>query len=78
MHNHKDHKELLSPLKPLCNNTKLWDGFVEYLDYYINMNQKIMEQTSDEDLWRKAQGAIAVLRKLQTLRDEVNVKEVNT
>ncbi len=37
-----------------------------------------MEQTSDEALWRKAQGAIAMLRKLQALRDEANVKEVNT
>ena len=37
-----------------------------------------MEQASDAELWRKAQGAIAVLRKLQMLRDEVNVKEVNT
>jgi hypothetical protein len=75
MHNHKAH---LNRLKALCNNAKLWDAFVGYLDEHVNNQNKIMEQTSDEKLWRKAQGAIAMLRKLQALRDEANVKEVNT
>ena len=75
MHNHKAH---LNHLKALCNNAKLWDAFVGYLDEHIDNQNKIMEQTADEALWRKAQGAIAILRRLQSLRDEVNVKEVNT
>ena len=36
-----------------------------------------MEQTDNQDLWRKSQGSLAILRKLQSLRDEVNVKDIS-
>jgi hypothetical protein len=36
-----------------------------------------MEQTDNQDLWRKSQGSLAILRKLQSLREEVNVKEIS-
>lgn len=35
-----------------------------------------MEQTDNQDLWKRSQGSLAILRKLQSLRDEVNVKEI--
>ena len=73
MHNHKD---LLNHLKPLCNNPKLWDAFVEYIEYHIENHTRIMEQTDNQDLWKRSQGSLAILRKLQSLRDEVNVKEI--
>jgi len=71
-----NHKELLNHLKPLCNNTKLWSAFVEYLEYHIENHNKIMEQTDNQDLWKRSQGSLAILRKLQSLRDEVNVREI--
>ena len=73
MHNHK---ELLNHLKPLCNNPKLWDAFVEYLEYHIKNNIRVMEQTDNQDFWRKAQGSLSILNKLKTLRDEVNAKSL--
>tara|TARA_R100000388_G_C7240278_1_gene160788 strand:+ start:140 stop:253 length:114 start_codon:yes stop_codon:yes gene_type:complete len=36
------------------------------------LHQAILEQTSDVTLLHRQQGAIAVLRKLKMLRDEVN------
>lgn len=77
MHNHKELKVLLNNLKPLCNNTKLWDAFVEYLDYHIENHNRIMEQTDNQDLWKRSQGSLAILRKLHSLREEVNVKEIS-
>ncbi len=36
-----------------------------------------MEQTDNPDLWKRSQGSLAILRKLQSLRDEVNVKDIS-
>lgn len=35
-----------------------------------------MEQTDNQDFWRKAQGSLSILNKLKTLRDEVNAKSL--
>ena len=72
-----NHKELLNHLKPLCNNPKLWDAFVEYLEYHIENHTRIIEQTDNQDLWKRSQGSLAILRKLHSLREEVNVKEIS-
>jgi len=42
------------------------------LDLVIEQHQKVMEQADDAVLMHRQQGAIAVLRKLKYLRDEVN------
>ncbi len=36
-----------------------------------------MEQTDNQDLWKRSQGSLAILRKLHSLREEVNVKEIS-
>jgi len=43
-----------------------------YIDIVIEQHQKVLEQTDDAILVHRQQGAIAVLRKLKYLRDEVN------
>ena len=72
-----NHKVLLNHLKPLCNNPKLWDAFLKYLDYHIESHSRAIEQTDNSDLWKRSQGALSILRKMQTLREEVNVKEIS-
>ena len=61
-------------LKQLVNNKELWDNFVEYLDHTIGQQHKAMEQADDNIMLHRAQGAIATLRRLKYLRDEMNGK----
>jgi hypothetical protein len=70
MHNNKD--QLLSRLKPWVNNNRQWEAFSSYIDAVIEMQQKALEQADDNIMMYRSQGAIAALRKLKTLRDEVN------
>lgn len=50
-----------------------WDAFQELLDAEIASKHKDLEQASDMREIGKAQGAIAALRRLKYLKDEVNV-----
>ena len=68
MHN----QQILSKLKPWVNNNRQWQAFSDYVDAVIEMQQKALEQADDNVMMYRSQGAIAVLRKLKTLRDEVN------
>ena len=70
MHNNKD--QLLSRLKPWVGNNRQWEAFSNYIDAVIEMQQKALEQADDNVMMYRSQGAIAALRKLKTLRDEVN------
>jgi hypothetical protein len=54
------------------NNNRQWEAFSDYIDIVIEQHQKVLEQTDDAILVHRQQGAIAVLRKLKYLRDEVN------
>ena len=54
------------------NNNHQWEAFSDYIDIVIEQHQKVLEQTDDSILVHRQQGAIAVLRKLKYLRDEVN------
>jgi len=65
-------KQTLSNLKTLVNHPKQWEAFSSYIDLTIEQHQKVLEQTDDAVLVHRQQGAIAVLRKLKYLRDEVN------
>ncbi len=53
-------------------NNRQWEAFNNYLDVVIDMQQKALEQADDNVMMYRSQGAIAALRKLKTLRDEIN------
>ncbi len=59
-------------LTDLVNKKNKWDAFNAVLDNYISFHQKTLEQSADEKELYKAQGAIAALRKLKYLKEEVN------
>ena len=59
-------------LSDLVNRKMKWDAFNYVLDNYITFHQKTLEQSADEKELYKAQGAIAALRKLKYLKEEVN------
>lgn len=59
-------------LKPFVNNKELYEDFLEYLDGMIEAKRKTLEQTTDLVTIHQAQGAIAALRKLKTLKEQVN------
>jgi len=65
-------QQILSRLKPLVGNNRQWEAFNNYLDVVIDMQQKALEQADDNVMMYRSQGAIAALRKLKTLRDEIN------
>jgi len=59
-----NHKELLSKLKPLVNSKNQWVDFSNYIDYVIEQQHKILEQSSDSIIIYQAQGAISTLRRI--------------
>ena len=65
-------KETLSKLKPWVGNNRQWQAFNSYLDAVIDMQHRALEQADDNVMMYRSQGAIAALRKLKTLRDEIN------
>jgi hypothetical protein len=67
-----NNQQILSKLKPWVNNNRQWEAFSSYIDAVIEMQQKALEQADDNVMMYRSQGAIATLRKLKTLRDEVN------
>jgi len=64
-------------LKKLVNDKPLWDNFVEYVDHIIDQQHRAMEQAEDSIMLYRAQGAIATLRRLKYLRDEMNSERDN-
>jgi len=62
-------KQILSNLKPLVNHQLQLNS---YLDAVIEQHHKAIEQTDDTVTVYRTQGAIAALRRLKYLRDEVN------
>ena len=67
-----DNREILSKLKPLVSNSRQWDHFSNYLDVLIEQQHRTLEQGDNTILMHRAQGAIAVLRSIKTLRDVIN------
>lgn len=68
-------KKWLSALKPLAHNNNQWVAFEEMLSFYIELSVKQLEQAEDPVHLYRAQGAIASLKKLKLLRDELNAQE---
>ena len=67
-------RPFLSKLKGFVSNNNQWQGFVEALDYEIEMQRKQLEQSKDPIEIYQAQGAIFALRKLKFLRDQANAE----
>lgn len=65
-------KAFLPKLKGMLNSPHTWDAFVEKLDYDIEQQQRKLEQATELHEMFKAQGAIAALRQLKYLKDEIN------
>ena len=70
----KPPRPFLSKLKGFVSNNNQWQGFVEALDYEIEMQRKQLEQSKDPIEIYQAQGAIFALRKLKFLRDQANAE----
>lgn len=68
-------KPYLNKLKPLVNNNLQWNAFEEMLEFYVEQHRRKLEQAVDLNDMFKAQGAIAALRSLKYLKDEVNANE---
>jgi hypothetical protein len=56
----------------MVSNNHQWDHFNKYLDALIDQQHRTLEQGDNTVLMHRAQGAIAVLRSIKTLRDAVN------
>ncbi len=64
-------KDYLPKLKVLVSSQASWDAFTDMLDAHVELMRRKMEQTDVvTDLYR-AQGAIAALRQLKYLKDEI-------
>jgi NAD(P)H-dependent flavin oxidoreductase YrpB (nitropropane dioxygenase family) len=72
MGNNQEFRQVVSHLKTLVNNPQQWDHFNNYLDLLIQQQQRTLEQGDNTILMHRAQGAIAVLRSMKTLRDVIN------
>ena len=53
-------------------NNHQWEAFNSYLDSMIEQHHTVLEQSIDVVSLHRQQGAIAVLRRLKQLRDEIN------
>lgn len=62
----------MSSLKPLVNNKELYEAFLKYVDDLIHLQHKQMEQATESVIFYRAQGAVTTLRKLKTLREQIN------
>jgi hypothetical protein len=59
-------------LKSFVNNKQEWDSFLEYIEVAISKVHRRLEQsTTMEEIFR-AQGEINALKRLKSMRDEVN------
>jgi hypothetical protein len=56
----------------MVNNNSHWETFNKYIDAVILQQYKILEQSDNTTIINRSQGAIAALRRLKILRDEVN------
>ena len=55
----------------MVNNPQQWDQFSSYIDTLITQQHRTMEQSDNDKIMYRSQGAIYTLRRLKLLRDEV-------
>ena len=65
-------KQILAKLKAWVNTKRSWDGYNEYLNQLLSQQHSSIERANESRDLYMAQGAIAVINKLKSLRDEVN------
>lgn len=65
-------------IKKLVNDPETYNSFLEELKGLVEKEQKTLEQAIDPVVLYKTQGALATLRKLQTLREIVNGRDKKT
>jgi hypothetical protein len=64
--------EQYQKLKPFVNSIPQWEVFSDLVAFHVERQHKVMEQTNNVAELHKAQGALAVLRQFQNLKDIVN------
>ena len=64
----KDKKQMLSKLKTLVNNSQLINNFNNYIDFVVEEQHKVMEQSQDMTTLYRAQGAIGILKRLKIIK----------
>lgn len=62
-------------IKRLVNDKPLYDAFLGELDSEIASLQKQLESRTEMEVIYQLQGSIKALRKLKTLRDQVNYRD---
>ena len=62
-------------IKRLVNDKPLYDAFLEELNSEIASLQKQLENRTEMEVIYQLQGSIKALRKLKTLRDQVNYRD---
>ena len=55
----------------MVGNNHQWEAFSNYLDALVGQHHKILEQADNDIIMYRSQGAVASLKKLKLLRDEV-------
>ena len=55
----------------MVSNNLQWEVFNNYVDALIEQQHKILEQADNDIIMYRAQGAVASLKKIKLLRDEV-------
>ena len=58
----------------MLNNPLQWEAFNKYLDSVIYQQQIALEQSDNQILMHRSQGAIRALRRLKQIRDIANGK----
>ena len=53
------------------SNSHQWEAFNKYIDILIEQQRKALEQTDNNIIMYRSQGAITTLRRLKLLKDEV-------
>ena len=56
----------------MLNNPLQWEAFNKYIDSLISSQHTAIEQTDNQVLLYRAQGAISTLRRLKLIRDIAN------
>lgn len=63
---------MMSGMKQLVNNVHIHEAFLDFVQSRIKTNQVMLEQAVNiHDVYR-LQGQITALRRLLTIRDEIN------
>ena len=63
---------ILSHLKPVVNDPGHWKALTTYFEYLIEREHKLLEAAPDQLSIHRGQGRVEILRRLISLRDNIN------